>query len=226
LAKTWAAFPMHSAKTTILLDDSVLKAQLQPWNHLCIPEYVSRMRANDLETLKYPSATVQTRVQACAVSVKIPSSIPTSSSAAKPFTSLDEISLESVSLEVKHPFVVPKFDETLLAVIGILDELKDELDVGKWIRTGGLCVYEPSPLGSTIGSSVDSKDTENQPSQESNPLSLQDIAKAMTSVDDALGKQSTPSMWFERETVVDNWASKGRKALRELNIEVIPGIKA
>ena len=39
---------MHSAHTTLLLDDSPLKAQLQPWNHICIKEYVAQMRAADV----------------------------------------------------------------------------------------------------------------------------------------------------------------------------------
>ena len=39
----------HSALTTILMDDSPLKAVLQPWNHLCVSEYVSERRKLDVE---------------------------------------------------------------------------------------------------------------------------------------------------------------------------------
>ncbi|KAF9003070.1 hypothetical protein BDQ17DRAFT_1425586 [Cyathus striatus] len=39
----------HSARTTLLLDDSPLKAHLQPWNHLCIKEYVGEIRAKDVQ---------------------------------------------------------------------------------------------------------------------------------------------------------------------------------
>ncbi|KAH7922252.1 hypothetical protein BV22DRAFT_1094986 [Leucogyrophana mollusca] len=42
----------HSALTTLLLDDSPLKARLQPYNHVCIPEYSAPMRARDLRTLE------------------------------------------------------------------------------------------------------------------------------------------------------------------------------
>ena len=38
----------HSAHTTLLLDDSLLKAHLQPWNHLCIREYDAGRRSADL----------------------------------------------------------------------------------------------------------------------------------------------------------------------------------
>ena len=39
----------HSALTTILMDDSPLKAILQPWNHLCVSEYESKKRKLDVE---------------------------------------------------------------------------------------------------------------------------------------------------------------------------------
>ena len=39
----------HSALTTILMDDSPLKAVLQPWNHLCVSEYGSERRKLDVE---------------------------------------------------------------------------------------------------------------------------------------------------------------------------------
>ncbi|KAF8635333.1 hypothetical protein AX15_000452 [Amanita polypyramis BW_CC] len=40
---------VHSPHTTLLLDDSHLKAHLQPWNHICIREYVAETRAADLQ---------------------------------------------------------------------------------------------------------------------------------------------------------------------------------
>ncbi|KAF7316764.1 FCP1-like proteiny domain-containing protein [Mycena chlorophos] len=39
-------FP-HNAETTLLVDDSPLKARLQPWNHLCVAEYDAPMRTRD-----------------------------------------------------------------------------------------------------------------------------------------------------------------------------------
>ena len=42
------ALQAHSARTTVLLDDSPLKAKLQPWNHICIREYVASMRQDDV----------------------------------------------------------------------------------------------------------------------------------------------------------------------------------
>ena len=57
LTKPWTQLPLtsslspsqpHSAKTTLLLDDSPLKAHLQPYNHVCIQEYASGLRGKDL----------------------------------------------------------------------------------------------------------------------------------------------------------------------------------
>ena len=56
LEKPWSALSptlqcTHNAQTTLLLDDSPLKAQLQPWNHVCIREYNGELRRGDLEVL-------------------------------------------------------------------------------------------------------------------------------------------------------------------------------
>ncbi|KAF8970946.1 hypothetical protein BDZ97DRAFT_1914399 [Flammula alnicola] len=54
----------HSAMTTLLVDDSPAKAALQPWNHLCIREYVQEMRNLDLIVADWEAArdhTAKTR---------------------------------------------------------------------------------------------------------------------------------------------------------------------
>ncbi|KAJ7261721.1 hypothetical protein B0H12DRAFT_333335 [Mycena haematopus] len=38
----------HGPLTTLLVDDSPLKARLQPWNHLCVSEYDAPTRARDV----------------------------------------------------------------------------------------------------------------------------------------------------------------------------------
>ncbi|KAF9494599.1 hypothetical protein BDN71DRAFT_977571 [Pleurotus eryngii] len=45
----------HSASSTLLLDDSPLKARLQPLNHLCVKEYTSEMRLADLQVVSEDS---------------------------------------------------------------------------------------------------------------------------------------------------------------------------
>lgn len=54
LSKPWASFHelhRHSAYTTLLLDDSPAKVRLQPYNHLCVPEYNAEIRNRDLSVL-------------------------------------------------------------------------------------------------------------------------------------------------------------------------------
>jgi len=46
----------HSLLTTLLVDDSPLKAALQPWNHLCISEYDQQMRKLDLGVAEWETA--------------------------------------------------------------------------------------------------------------------------------------------------------------------------
>jgi hypothetical protein len=47
LRKVWKAYPRHSAQTTLLLDDSVDKAQLQSGNHICVSKYTAEIRSKD-----------------------------------------------------------------------------------------------------------------------------------------------------------------------------------
>ncbi|KAA1476386.1 hypothetical protein DENSPDRAFT_933010 [Dentipellis sp. KUC8613] len=54
----------HSALTTLLLDDSVRKAALQPHNHVCLPEYTQARRNADLAALAPPRAESEAEAEA------------------------------------------------------------------------------------------------------------------------------------------------------------------
>ncbi|KAG7091969.1 hypothetical protein E1B28_008358 [Marasmius oreades] len=118
----------HSAETTVLLDDSPRKAQLQPWNHICIKEYGVGIRRADLDvwtSLRHTSrkqkekknkeAGVKHGVQEAVV-----------------------VDVDFTVSEIVPPKVEGRFDETLLAIIGLLETMKHESNVGAWIRNGGL----------------------------------------------------------------------------------------
>ncbi|PPR05041.1 hypothetical protein CVT24_010187 [Panaeolus cyanescens] len=62
--ETDVASQSHSAHTTLLMDDSPLKAILQPFNHLCISEYTNEMRKNDLTILEIQNLKKQ-RAEPC-----------------------------------------------------------------------------------------------------------------------------------------------------------------
>jgi NLI interacting factor-like phosphatase len=88
----------YSALNTVLLDDSALKARLQPHNHLPLPEYDAALRKNDLATI-------------------------------------EEIHKHKRTPGEPRQF---RFDPSLLAVIGVLDELSRQDSVCAWIHADGL----------------------------------------------------------------------------------------
>lgn len=187
------------------------------------------MRAKDLETWRYSvanAAHTQPQIQTHIVPNEVHPPTPTPSTAVKAFDSPnDGTSLRTEPFKVTQSNTVHKYDETLLAVIGILNELKDERNVGKWIRTGGLYIKAPPSIEPAIGNYADREGIRVQLGEETNTLSLAGIAEAVSSIADNAASQATASMWFEQGNLVDIWASKGRRVLKELDIDVTTGIK-
>lgn len=300
LAKPWAALPLprsqrpdaarldevprntqkHSAKTTFLLDDSPLKAHLQPWNHLCIREYVNEMRQVDVAVRN---------AEVDAVLVKAQSTEPDSAVVDddKKKRKRDNKAKKALAKReaAKQQSSVGKYDRTLLAVIGVLDAIKTQSNVAAWMRSGGLIHteileeqpddYSPGPSGrqasvsreSSIQSSTGSPpkkrrisgeaqqeieaDTESErPSSPLLPPSSQTILpsspiseKIDLLSEDAVDAQASsgipmspsaglsgppkngdPELWFENDVRLEYWASKGEKALHDLEIDVVSGI--
>ncbi|SJL09803.1 uncharacterized protein ARMOST_13184 [Armillaria ostoyae] len=102
----------HSALTTLLLDDSPLKAQLQPWNHFCVPEYTAQIRGRDLSTRQHERDKPPSDVQ-------------------------DAEGVVSRKKRKKSKKALG-YDQILLAVIGVLDTIKGENNVSGWMRQCGL----------------------------------------------------------------------------------------
>lgn len=116
----------------------------------------------------------------------------------------------SVTVPSEAPEESEKYDETLLAVIGILDEIKNQSNVAGWIRAGGL--WGPEDLRPRTSSSARSPspvgDTGN------------DAASAPTDAD----TPAAGEMWFDHEPSVNYWVKKGRDAVEVLGIPVEHGI--
>lgn len=51
--------PRHTAMSTLLMDDSPRKAEVQPYNHLCVKEYSNVVRNRDLVSLQEEMARVK-----------------------------------------------------------------------------------------------------------------------------------------------------------------------
>ncbi|KAK0469616.1 uncharacterized protein EV420DRAFT_1616176 [Desarmillaria tabescens] len=102
----------HSALTTLLLDDSPLKAQLQPWNHFCVPEYTAQIRGRDLSTRQHERD--------------------------KPPSDIQDAGAVVSQKKRKKSKKALGYDQILLAVIGVLDTIKGESNVSGWMRQTGL----------------------------------------------------------------------------------------
>ncbi|KIJ05167.1 hypothetical protein PAXINDRAFT_159137 [Paxillus involutus ATCC 200175] len=134
---------LHSALTTLLLDDSPHKALLQPYNHVCIPEYDSARRQADLlsivtmrqhkESKGSKKQKLHNEVEAVD-HVDLDPTLPRLDAAPGSPSSARSASSDLVATE--------PFDVTLLAVIGILDAVKQQSNVAGWVRGGGLWVTQ------------------------------------------------------------------------------------
>lgn len=155
----------HSALTTILMDDSPSKAVLQPWNHLRVSEYGSERRKLDVEILEREPERMwlaeRERAKEIAEEEKARDNVHMT------IKSSEETDAENQEAErkrrrkekkmmKKEKLLLAKeqqleagkeqigkveeerYDELLLAVIGILDSLKYEGNVAGWMRSGGL----------------------------------------------------------------------------------------
>ncbi|KIK78453.1 hypothetical protein PAXRUDRAFT_325246 [Paxillus rubicundulus Ve08.2h10] len=132
---------IHSALTTLLLDDSPHKALLQPYNHICIPEYDSARRQADLLSIvamRQPKESKQSKKRKLHNEVEAVDCIDLAS------PHLDAVSDSPSSARPASPDLAAKepFDVTLLAVIGIIDAVKFQSNVAGWVRGGGLWVAQ------------------------------------------------------------------------------------
>ncbi|RPD60739.1 hypothetical protein L227DRAFT_585891 [Lentinus tigrinus ALCF2SS1-6] len=160
----------HSALTTLLLDDSPRKAEVQPFNHVCIREYTGKQRTKDLESLqkeqdwiaaievwreldelKANGDATEVNASSSAVDDAPPSPDGINASPEGRPRADSDVSKKRKRKEKKlqkrvalleqfgdsgKPEVA--YDETLLAVMGVLDEIKTQENVAAWIRSGGL----------------------------------------------------------------------------------------
>ncbi|KAF9443974.1 hypothetical protein P691DRAFT_371419 [Macrolepiota fuliginosa MF-IS2] len=196
----------HSAKTTLLLDDSPLKAHLQPYNHLCLKEYDLEMRKQDMAVRELEVArTKLADVIAGKENIEdvlrkhkpkdessdvgagpdldetdgvLPEDTksPTQEGIAPGEESTGrkrkrkekkenkkkeriEQQLKKLAEQNENPTWV--YDETLLAVVGVLDAVKRESNVAAWIRSGSLIksLIEEGDRGKSRQTSVNSEGT-------------------------------------------------------------------
>lgn len=133
---------LHSARSTLLLDDSPLKAVLQPYNHVCLPEYDGNKRAKDLAIF-----TREKDMEGPQYESDNPDENRKRKRRAKKEKRRQERLAKGKSTEPASEEEEDEYDSTLLAVIGMLEEVKMQHNVAAWIRAGGLWGLNGPPTG-------------------------------------------------------------------------------
>lgn len=243
LAKPWSALSHlnHTARSTLLLDDSPLKAHLQPWNHLCIKEYVSELRKQDLKVKEAESVPeLQDQLN------EDPSTSKRKRSE-KQVKKLAERIAKATADAIGDDGKPLEYDQTLLAIVGILDAVKNEDNVAGWMRTGGLVDVDgtgrsrsatPGPLrkrgrpSDEVASSVRNSDAPSSPPP-SSPTCPSSPSQAVEQLEEETGvplqDSSPPSshhLWFDHPDAFKHWVGRGKKALDDLGIKIYHGISA
>jgi hypothetical protein len=308
---------MHSAHTTLLLDDSPLKAHLQPYNHLCIREYLAELRNADLafhasEQTRLRQHTARLEEQEAKLEEReaklkdqeAPSteSEVQSGASASPVTdgsepngdegdrrevggepNEDGVGDEANEVETEVEGVTagkrkrrrrlkkkkqtagqgeapptsdlafpnvqtthiptPTYDQTLLAVIGILDHIKHESNIAGWMRHGGL-------LDKASGKGKGKEKAEEKDGLESSQEDGRELKRRRISAEphsdevtarpasftalatephtgDAIDIFTPPNdtgQWYEDPLSMANWVRRGISALEKLGIEVVSGV--
>jgi hypothetical protein len=288
--------------TTILMDDSPRKAELQPYNHLCIKEYAADLRAKDLSMLQIekqrvedspPAPPIPTPIQPVEETILFQ---PDGTMGIQPDATLLQstsviLSQEDIPglifsdplkqqeqrlalLQEEQSLSAPKkrkrkgkkkvqaesgtgspeigelkYDETLLAIVGILDEMKMQSNVSGWVKAGGLWGPSAAPIlppqtetstimpsGSTESEGSDLSVGDGQGEEKRQRLGAVPVIEEQQlqpTGNDAVGapveegatkEAGLVLMWFDNPSTMDHWILRGRKALESLGIPIAHGI--
>lgn len=236
LEKPWAALG-HSARTTFLLDDSPLKAHLQPWNHLCIREYVSELRqvdvkVRDAEALRQRREQLETN--APEEEAEGEEALPRDRRKEKKRKQREErlASLSPAELQPVDSEGRPlEYDQTLLAIIGVLDAIKHEDNVAGWMRSGGLYNSSRRPSTPTHKKRRKSNESDRSTDAEEPPVSpppssplVRSISGGEHSLEESTAIPLDLYVWFGDRETFQFWVDRGKRALEELDIQVQHGV--
>ncbi|KAJ7158498.1 hypothetical protein C8R46DRAFT_907603 [Mycena filopes] len=208
----------HGPHTTLLVDDSPLKARLQPWNHLCVSEYDAPTRARDRAFACLPPdadpnvANVANGVDESPAAEK--SGEPSKKRKREAETDGDSEEAKQNDTTIIEAPPMPAdgepYDPTLLAVIGVLSHVRSVGNVAAWVRSGGLAaIVEGEPEEAAKDALV--------------PTTSDSDANA--GADPAATLTADPSQWFTSRRLLVAWAVRGRAALAELGITANPGVQ-
>ena len=129
-----------------------------------------------------------------------------------------------------------EFDCTLLAVVGVLDAVRWENNVGAWVRQGGLWGSEeknaevskntknlvPQPAETAEGADIPRESTTETEDRSNDLNSLGSAGNREEVTGDGLKRRG---LWFDDELSKAYWVARGVNALHELDIEIDAGIR-
>lgn len=132
-----------SLQSTLLVDDSTIKACMQPFNHIPIPEYTLKSLEATNRVMEAENQGERRRRASHDSGGDADRKVDIRANILRQIFGTDPLNLlhDSTSGSANQDHEVdaePKLDGILLAVIGILHETKDVVNLPAWIAAGGL----------------------------------------------------------------------------------------
>jgi len=196
----WKKMPSFSMQNTILLDDSVLKAHLQPYNHLVLTEYTSELAYIDRE---------------CSDQISPSTSTSDLDGDELPESHEQPLAKDRVDGKLAH-------DQMLLAVIGILAAAVRQTNVPGWIRAS---LWEPRVGLRAMAGGSNSPLLSACPAAAPESSSAQDAAPIVHTGSALRIPPTVERLWYDDPAVLAEWVSRGESELTRLGIPLRHGLK-
>lgn len=209
-----------SLRSTLLVDDSTVKACMQPFNHIPIPEYTLESLDTTQAVLgKYQAGIGKENARAPAehVNQKTHSSADILTRVFGPAPAFFERNTNTAEQDT-----TPKLDGILLGVIGILEEVKDVVNLPAWIAVGGLMpMVDESFSQDMAGRGWEYIATLDQGSRSSISPQHNGYRKVPTHrVPTVLPSHPEYKHWYDSPQHLLYWVRRGLVALQECGIDV------
>ncbi|CAE6438726.1 unnamed protein product [Rhizoctonia solani] len=157
---------LYSALNSLLLDDSALKAHLQPHNHLTLPEYTADLRTRDVKRRNAIDALASAELATLEDNIDEDDRAGDSGDLAE--KNNEDLGCKNTENQrhsnrsemYKHLRAAP-YDKSLLAVIGVLDAVRYESSLVGWMKAGGM---RPSEEETKRVAALFLEENRNQPS--------------------------------------------------------------
>lgn len=190
---------------------------LQPYNHLCVPEYDRITRAADLRVLHHHQRSASAQRTSEGEGTHEDTSTTAEEDATRGAKRKRKSKKKASGLTAPEGggSGAGRYDQALLAVVGILDALKLEDNVSHWIRARRVwpdqepAAKQPRTLAA---------DPDREPPTKKPRTLAADPGDAGADAD-------ADMLWWKDAAALEHWASRGKEALAELGIEPDAGIE-